>query len=503
MALFASKHIHEDTLVFDNLTGGVNYSLPQDLIAESELSSAMNFIYDPNTSRLMNRPGATRYSADGEPSGKPISGGFYSTILDVDLVASDGVLYALNGTNEFTVIDDLNGSYRPVFLDFNGKVIVASGGVLQSTDGTDLTDIANAPTSSKIMSYAGRVISAGDTTYPHRLFLSAPGDETDFDSGASGLYFDIALNSGDGITDFNILGNDIIIFKGIQQKGIYRLIVPNGDFDKAYVKEDSQVNTSINFYSSIQEGNDVFMLDTNGFKSLVTTQKYGDIEQDEAGGKINLTIAGTIDGDYSFMVRNPFYNQIWIKYSGLPYVFVYHYLLKAFLLIKFEGLTIESAWYHEDTGDFMMGMDDGYVYKLDKQSYTDNGTTVPAYFATRKFRNLTNLKSLGTLFRKLHKQTIFDYESIDDGTASLVMEIDSGGDSVNLTTVQLLSGFIMLYVATDYLNNATMPLYGVNFNTKRISKFINFYDGKFVVSVNEGALKVNRIESRIAIAGRR
>lgn len=505
MAIFGSKHFHEDLLVFADLTGGVNYSMPPDLIADNELSGALNFFYDPNTYRLTNRPGVSRYSATGEASGNPIVGGFYSSILDIDFVVSDGELYKLDSSFEFEDIDALTGSsVKPSFIDFNGKVLIASGGNIQFTDGTTLSTIATSPDSEKIMTYAGRVVTAGDSTYPHRLTLSGPGDETDWDtSTGDAKYFDVAIGIGDGIVDFNVIGNDIVIFKGTQDKGIYRLIVPNMDFDNAYIVEGSKANTSVGWGCSVQIADDLMFLDGNGVKSLVTTQKYGDIEQDDTGRKINSVIAGTIDGSVAFVVRNPAYSQIWIKYAGTEVIYVYNWLLKAFLPIKFQGLTMHSAWYHEDTGTFLIGMSDGFVYQLDDTTYTDNDLPVAAYFYTKRFKALANLKTLGALYRKLHKQSIVDYESIDTGIATFQLEVDSGDNTITLANFQLTSGFDLLMNAVTLLNVATQSLYGQNYKTKRISKLVNFYDGRFVLFITSGGIKLNRIESRIAISGRR
>lgn len=508
MAQVSSKHRAEDTIVFSDFTGGINYSVPPDVIADNELSGALNFFYDPNTFRLKNRPGLSLYSESALPTSNPVTGGFFSSILNLDLLTDSTTLYKFDSENAPVVIDTLTGSERPYFIDFNGKVLVASGGVIQATDGTNLPNVSNAPSSKKIMTYMGRVVSAGDPSYPHRLSFSAPGDETDWDSvNGSGLYFDVALGVGDGITDFNIIGDDIIIFKGIQEKGIYRLVLPNivsgTGFDAAYIKEESKVNSSVNFSTSSQVGNDLLFLDNHGVKSLISTQKYGDIEQDETGRKINSVISTLIDKTKAFVVKNPAYSQIWIKYADQPTIYVYHWVLKAFLVIQFQGLTMLSAWYHEEEGILLIGMNDGNVYKLDNGLFTDNGTAVPAHLYFRRVRILTNLKTLGTLYRKLLKQTIIDYEGISAGTGSLQVEIDGGIDTIPLATLTLNAGGELLYDSTGLLYDDNELLYEVNYSSTVINKLVNFYDIRPLLSVASGGMKLNRLEQRIAISGRR
>jgi hypothetical protein len=343
---------------FNQMDGGVNYSLPQNLIPNNDLTGALNFFYDPLTGQPMTKDGVTAYSS-GNLGTNPF-GLFYSSILDMILVASgtNGLLYRMPGvtTGEvqaINIIGSLNGSARPHFLDFNGKVLVASGGTLQSTDGNTMSDVAGAPVSYKIMAKDGRVVSAGNPSFPHRLSLCAPGDETDWDtSTGDGLQFDIELNVGEGITDFNVFVNDIVIFKGPEQRGIYRLIVPDGDYSLAYVKQDSVISSSINWHTSLNANNNLYFVDNNGWKSLKGVQNYGDIEQDPIGAKINGTIVPSIDKSQAFLFHNPYYSQIWIKYANVSTMFAFHYLQNkgkgAFMPVAFKDLNVCSSCYLED-----------------------------------------------------------------------------------------------------------------------------------------------------------
>jgi hypothetical protein len=496
-----AKGLREVPIYFNQMDGGVNYSLPQNIIPNNDLAGALNFFYDPLTGRPMNRPGVTRYSTNGV--GTNPNGGFYSAVLDKDLVAESGTLYYLNSSKAYVSIGALNGSAKPHFLDFNGKVLIASGGIIQSTDGVTISNVANAPVSYKIMGYAGRVVSAGDPSYPYRISLCAPGDETTWStsSPADGKYFDIELKIGNGLTDFNVLANDIVCFYGPEQKGITRLIIPENDFSNAYTKQDSQKSTSINWHSSYQASNNLYFLDYNGWKSLKGVINYGDIEQDPIGEKINAVITPTIDKNHAFMFGNPYYSQVWLRFADVQTIYVFHYVQNkgkgAFMPIQFQGLDICSAWYHEGGRFLLIGMSDGYVYKFDPTVFTDNGATVPAYIRTKRI-------ALGgkNMIKKL-TQTMLEFEAVAPGTIVLESLTNAGNNSASISGNITDEVFVKLYDATTLLNVATDPLYGQTLQTAVSNKMVWHYDLQYLLTVNSGGMKLNGLECLVRPWGKR
>lgn len=490
----------EIPISFNRMDGGVNYSLPQNQIPDNDLAGALNFFYDPITGKPMNRPGVSRYSSTGQ--GTNPNGLFYSAILDKVLVAESGTLYYLDASKAYVSIGALNGLARPHFLDFNGKVLIASGGTLQSTDGLTISDVSGAPVSYKVMNYGGRVLSSGDPSYPYRISLSGPGDETDWDAvGGDSVYFDIELNVGSGITDFNLFVNDIVCFYGPEQKGITRIIIPGGDFSTAYTKQDSLVSSSINWHTSLQINNNLFFLDYNGWKSLKGVINYGDIEQDPIGEKINAVIIPTIDKDQAFMFGNPYYSQVWLKYADISTLYIFHYLQNkgkgAFLPVQFITVELCSACYLEESRFLLIGMNDGYIYKLDTELFTDNGENVPAYLRTKRV-------AVGgsNIIKKLF-QTYLEYEGVDAGTMTLEVVTNSGNKTASLVSETVEAAFEKLYNATTLLDVATDPLYGQSLQFAISRKMVWHYDLQFILTVNTGCMKLNILECLVSPWGRR
>jgi hypothetical protein len=379
---------------------------------------------------------------------------------------------------------------------------VASGGTLQSTDGAAMTTISGAPTSYKIMSFQGRVVSSGDPTNPHQIILCGPGDETDWDTvSGNAKKFDIDLGAGSGITDFNIYANDIVVFKGPEQKGIYRLIVPEGDFSAASVKQDSLSSSSINWHTSVGANNNLYFLDYNGWKSIKGVVAYGDIEQDPIGQKINSVITPAIDKDYAFMFHNPYYSQIWLRYANVSTIYVFHYLQNngkgSFMPIQFKDLTLCSACYLEDSRLLLMGMNDGYVYKLDTVIFTDNGVAVPSYIRTKR------VPLGGINYIKKLTRTILEYEAVEAGLITLEALTNSGNVSTSLISQATTSIFTKIYNATTLLHIASESLYGQSLKSNISNKNIWHYDLQYLLSANSGGIKLNGLESLLKIWGRR
>jgi hypothetical protein len=352
---------------------------------------------------------------------------------------------------------------------------------------------------SKIFNKDGRVFGIGDTSNPHRLWGSGPGDETDWDSvGGNAVYFDIEENVGERILNADVYKNNIMVFKGVQQRGIYALVVPLGVYADAYVQHISSKSSSLNARSSIEAGNDLVFLDNTGIRSLIGVQQFGDIEQDPIGYKINATILQTIDDDFSFMAANPYYNQILIKYANVKTIYAYNPTKKSFLPIQFEALIPYSACYREDTKQFYVGMDDGFLYKMETTVYTDNGVAVPSFFSTKRFTGKG-----GARFLKVLKSLLFEYDGLETGTATVEAVIDGGTRAISLLSITLGTGHQLLFEATGYIVDATDLLYGEDTSSSISNKFVNHNDIIFKVSNNTGAIKANRLEARCSTLRRR
>lgn len=508
------KHRKEFSVAFSQLDGGVNYSVPPEAIADNELADAMNFVYDPYTFRPMKRPALTQYSTgvplDGEING--LHKYVYSSGSYI-VCTYNGTLYYLDGALAFVEIGSIGGTGAPTFLDFNGKVIIANG-KLWSWDGTTLTDLTtddSAPKTSCIFSWGGRVLTIGDTDLPHQVKLSGPGDETDWDDVSGAAYrFDIDEATGEGIIGGNLLGSNIIVFKGPQQRGIYRLIIPNGDFATAYVESFSNKSSCLNYLATLQYAGNLFFMDNNGFGSLRGIQEYGDIGQEPTGSKINSAIIPSLSSSYAMLFDFPYYNQVWIKYANLETMFAYNPIRGSFMPIKFPGHVVQSACYIESSKTLLLGMEDGYIYYLDVLSYQDQTQIVQVpyaeYAAFLKGKRFFGPKdsSTGSMYQKLLKNTVLQYEGLAVGSLTLEALTDGGSVSTTLLSETLDTGDLLIGEdLTSIIYGDTGEIFATSFNNKisRVQKL--YYDLQYQLSCNEGAMKMNRIEGQNAFVGRK
>jgi hypothetical protein len=135
---------------------------------------------------------------------------------------------------------------------------------------------------------------------------------------------------------------------------------------------------------------------------------------------------------------------------------------------------------------------------MEKSVYTDNEVAVPAFYKTKRFTGKG-----GSTYMKVLKSILFYYEGLATGTTTIEIIIDGGSKTISLTSLNLSSGHPMLFDGTDMLATATGLLYGENFGTSNIDKYINFYDIVFRISNNAGAIKSNRLEARCSTLRRR
>ena len=124
--------------LFD-LSGGECHSKDPDSIADNQLQQAINVEYD-NVSGSLKLVDGFDVVIDMPFVTKHL---FYAAIFG-KILASDatGALYVADTATRATIlVGQLNGT-APYWCSYNGKIYIASGGVLQQYDGTTLSNVA-------------------------------------------------------------------------------------------------------------------------------------------------------------------------------------------------------------------------------------------------------------------------------------------------------------------------------------------------------------------------
>lgn len=469
MAIKSSKHANVQSINLA-MNGGVNWAQARGDIADNELVRAQNFIYDPSTDVLMSRPGTDCITAAALPS--PITASCYYEVTASEayhVVAAGRKLYYITNASPlgtaWTEIGTnlLTGTYPPSFLVFNNLLLIADGDTnikswAGAVIGTVDTGITNSPSATALSMIKNRVV-ANHVSELDSVYLSAPNDasSTGWNTGTTA----VGLKAGYGdllsVNAFGVFGDDLIISKkGDRSKRLYRVNVSNATTSNWYVQDLSQNNAAQNPRCMVAAWNNVFFVDTNGFKSIKGTDTYGDLTVDPVGRKINAAFSEGYTCDGMFYL--PAYNSVW--FSILDRVFCYTErrdpqtgdLLPAFTAIGFKWGRCTSMYQAGDSV-YLTGYN-GYLYKLSETLATDEITpnVTNTYISSARSKTLT-FGGDGIL-RKLQFYVI--PKAAGTGIMSVCTD-DSTTKTVKTITLEAEGDY--LYDATGYLNDATGDLY--------------------------------------------
>lgn len=389
-----SQHRNPFFKKLQSFAGLLNLADHYTAIEDNELLECINFYIEPGSGRLAIRYGISKYWS-GAALAAEITGLHYyikdSTHL-YKIAVADNKLYSFDGTSA-TLIGSLTGTERPTFYSnqglFGGKLYIASGGDLQSWDGTTLSAITGTghPHPKYIDEADGRLMAAGDSTYMGRVYFSGVNDPTiwnTIDPGNPGQYFDVCGYITSISTSFG--AEHVLVFDGRGNEGIYRL-----DRRQAIVETPKRGSTSISQHAIVTMANDLLFADNDAFKSLAATQGYGDLGADPTDRKVNslYNVATTAVAFYY-----PEHNQVWFNPDTTgSYCYVYHIFPSALETIqgswsrfKFaSSLKVTAGLYIPSLRELWIGMSDGRVYKYDSGTYADNDVSFEKEIRFKQF----------------------------------------------------------------------------------------------------------------------
>ncbi|MDD3157024.1 hypothetical protein [Anaeromusa sp.] len=405
--------------IFD-LSGGECHSKDPDSIADNQLQQAINVEYD-NVSGALKLVDGFDVVIDMPFVAKHL---FYAAIFGKILACdANGTLYVADAaTRATTLVGQLNGTV-PYWCSYNGKIYIASGGVLQQYDGTALSNVAQVYTytawqNNHAYTAGTCIINASDpsvyyecttggtsgSTAPAwgatttdgtaiwarksfdltadivfeqngRLVIARVGDDYLYFSGirnASNWQFDtnemnalrLGVNRADDcdITAIGLLSKDIIVFKSNSSRTKNAIYHISGYYPDWTCQPLNFTFDAANKYCVLPVNNELYFMSTQGLMALHTVVEYGDIQQTPPGAAVNSKL--NVDRAAARLWLMPHKNQLWCKCANDYYLWIMHYANPnmAFTRRKLMAYQAEAATTDGTNSYFAIG------YKLYKLS---------------------------------------------------------------------------------------------------------------------------------------
>jgi len=428
---------HQETKVIDlnNFTGGMHVGLPSTQILDNECELMENMFLDPNSGRPRTRYPIAVYT--GTAAGAPVNGLYYWKNFWI-LTTTAGYAYYLSGTTP-TSLGVLNSTSRPVFAPYNDKLIIATGGVIQSTAissvPTALANVSGGVTSSYVFQRYSRLVSSGDASYPDRVYEAAYKDET---SWPVNDYADVGYlddTSVIGITEA-FEGMYIVFKRGSSGLKTYYLTSLSNTNPSSILATDGHAPRS---HAGVAHAmGKIYLMEERYVSRLIGTEKQGAIEYDASPGmKLQARFSATANG---FAVVYPPDFQIWfIPDPTRSEVYVYHYLKDAWSTFSFGSRRLYSAYYEPTGGYLYLGCDDGHVYKYNHAAvvYQDTAGNYAQRLITKTF-------STGNREAVLKSPTLHWYY-LSGGSGTFYAKFDYGTASQNWGTLTISDGNVWVY----------------------------------------------------------
>ena len=366
-----TKHSGVRIVPFVDFTGGLNHTLPPEALADNECVVLLNWEYDFSSGILKVRDGIGELAS----LGNNIDYLFYAKNLDILLVSSNKKLYKYNFDGTFTELGDLSGNKIPVFAEWENKVLVASGGSLQVTDGFSLSEVSGSPICDFVNVQYGRVVvSRQGSDY---LYWSGIGDETNWNfegTDSDALQLEVGYKDGGNILAVKMLSKDIIVFK--DNRRVYRVVGTYPNWVVYQVSEDSGLLSRL---AAVEVGNSIIFMDRAGVRSLNTVFEYGDVKVKDIGEKVNMWLRECDPASVRLWHVKP-KGQVWIRIKDDEFVYVFHYNNGAWVAFKFPKKCTAVTWI-KNTVYLAL---ENTLYRMDNTLTDDDGKAIEARLITKR-----------------------------------------------------------------------------------------------------------------------
>ena len=364
-----------------NFAGGLNQSADDSLLSVNQSRDAQNV--DVSSGTLKTISGYSKYIATAAPAGITRLMKFYKNntstgaVTSYLLAATATAIYYWTGSAWSALATGLTSGdwdYLNYQISSTDVIIMGNGSdVMKKWDGTTFSNLGGTPPVAKSISlHSERLWATGVKAYPNTVYYSDDLNPENWTGGedAAGEVYLPTWDGGVCIGVSNIF-SDLVIFK---TNNIFRVV---GTYPSVY--EVKQVYSSVGAIAekTIVSGNDrAFFLSKDGLYYYNGVSAYpllGDMAKD--------------------VVINPAYakNAVSIIHKNVLYcafpegnstannaVFVYDLLNKNLMI--WRGLTVTDFMEYEDK--LLFTDSTGYVYTMDDNAVTFDGTNINAYWET-------------------------------------------------------------------------------------------------------------------------
>lgn len=367
-----------------DFTGGINTSVAPQFLADNEFQVMKNFEFDFN--RLVTRGGLSEPLAEYTEEIKSV---FYDDSTRCYLVVlKNGIVYEENLVDMHQMVGKLSGSERPCFCRFDGKVFVASGGLLQYYDYLEhaLVTIEASKICDNVFERFGRLVVSkkGDDN----LYYSATGDpyETgwteDTNDDSSSKWIEIGYKDDGDILKVLPIGGDIAIFK--TNGRVYTLSGEYPNWNITLVGDNSDV---YNADAISVLGSTIAFMSRSGLKTLETVATYGNFSINEIGRKFNRTLAANLHNPRVYNIIRKRQLIICPDTSDNNKLFCFQYDLGAGMEFEFAVPIADMV----DTQDDVIIATGKTLRRWSREYEDDNGEPIEQELVTKEFSSTRQL----------------------------------------------------------------------------------------------------------------
>jgi len=406
-----------------------------------------------------------------------IKRGHYDSLHDCILVSTGIALYKIDSDFNRINIGALTGTYEPIFCNYDNKILIASGGQIQSFDGTTLATLEGSPLTHHVSTCFGRVRAYNILS--DVINYSAIGDPDGWVNApadiSSSQFVQIGYKDAGFITSTMMLSTDLIVLKS---SGTPYRVIGEDDFSTIRVVAAAEKVYAANYYSGLTVGNRCFFIGKEGFESFSTVTAYGAVKVDEPspGQFVNTRLA--LDSDDSARLWHvPTRKQIWVKVRNDKFIYMYHYNLVA---NGVAGSWTRRNFTNQINDVFTKGKDvfiifDGMVGLLDETIDLDDDVPIISKMITKRKTPVQKKYVIGYL----------KYKSQNLIAGNAVLDVSTKQYSHTLTT-----GDSPVYGDDTPVFGDDSPIYGEEYTTirKNLNKRCDYLEGKIIV--NRGRIAI-------------
>lgn len=340
----ATKHPNQQTILLSDFSGGLNTTDSDDMIAENQLSYAVNMEIN-KAGKLSTVQGTEDVVSLGSYLASDIVSAAWDNINGIVLLfCKKGATYAvINGVA--IGIGTLTGSEDVIATSWEDGILIASGGKLQyakyvTVNGAKmyrLTTISNSPAHScGVYVRSGRVFVFDNED---SLIYSAVGDEEnwtqDSNDPSKAIFTQIGYKVGGKIIGLINLQSYVLIIK--DNGKIFRL---ENEFPDWVIKEVTSNGLCKGKYAYASVGNIVFILGDHTLQAISPTDDYGNMPMNYVGKQVENEISNLPPN--TKMRFNAPLNQLWFI-TNSQWVLIYDCETQTFFQRYFNSDVVDMV----------------------------------------------------------------------------------------------------------------------------------------------------------------